>query len=1046
MMPSLMRTSSRWFLSGFLLLVSRCGAAEVEFVRDIQPLLKEHCYKCHGEQKREAGLRLDTRDDALAGGDSGQVILAGQPEESRLLQLVRGDDPDSVMPPTGATLDADEIERIRKWIEAGAEWPENADTPAERPTHWAYQPIVRVEPAASAAGQHPIDALLRTRLSEIGIAPSPRADRRTMIRRLSLDLLGLLPSPERVEAFATDESADAYEGLVDELLASPHFGERWGRHWLDIARYADSDGYEKDQPRPDAWRYRDWVIDAINRDLPFDQFTIQQLAGDLLPDATDDDRIATAFHRQTLTNTEGGVDQEEFRVEACFDRVETVAGAWLGLTVGCARCHSHKYDSISQREYYQLFAFFNNADESTIESPTNTASWESYQRQYLAWREETERLQAPLTARRVALQAVFDAWLSSERERLTQSANGDGSGMILSEVTSEGGATLTRLDDGSWLASGTRPNVDVYRLRFPIAPAAVESPPVTGFRLEVLTHDSLPASGPGWADNGNLVLSELTLDILGDEGAASRERLAFSKATADHSQGQFDVSLAIDGIEDTYGWAIGPQQGRDHSATFTLATPLEEARLATTEFEIRLSQQYDMPEYSPHPLGRFRLTVVRGTAETPLPDPLRLALIKPAEERTAAEVEQLFAHFAAGDPEWAQLQQALEAHHKLEPYKPVMNVRVIAERNSNPRETTILRRGSFLEPLEPVTCDTLTVLPPLAMADGDDPTRLDLAHWLMSPDNPLTARVAVNHVWRHLFGQGLVKTVNDFGVRGEPPSHPELLDWLATEYRRVGWSRKRLIRTIVLSETYRQSSAHRPELWETDPENRLLHRQNRFRVDGEIVRDLSLSASGLLQPRIGGPSVFPALPPDIAALSYANNFQWGESEWNTRPDNPHGVPPRDDVHRRGMYTFFKRTAPHPSLTSFDCPDANTTCLERRTSNTPLQALQTLNNEAFLEAAEALASRVRAETHEESSDAERLDRMLRICVSRPGSPDELEALARLLTEAREFYSQAPDRAAELFGESNGGSAEIAEQAAWVVVARVVLNLDEFVTRE
>ena len=1020
--------------------------AKVDFLRDVRPLLESRCFDCHAADTREGGLRLDRRDAALEGGDSGRVIVPGKAGESRLIRYVSGADPDNVMPPDDDPLTDEQVALLRRWIEQGADWPVDLDGPADEVTHWAYQPLERPEvPEVAGESLSPIDAFVLDRLREEQIEPSPTADRYTLIRRLYYDLLGLPPDPEAVDRFVNDSRPDAYERLVDELLQSPHFGERWGRHWLDVARYADSDGYEKDRPRYNAWKYRDWVIQAINDDMPFDQFTIEQLAGDLLPDPTPQQMLATAFHRQTLTNTEGGTDKEQWRVEAVFDRVETIGTAWLGLTVGCARCHTHKYDRITQREYYQLFAFLNNGDEVDTTIASSEEAMIEYREKKAAFDAELATLRAPLKAARSNAMKGFDDWALAERQRvLDADARGPQFHDIdVQSATSEAGATLTRQEDGSYLASGTRPPKDVYRLDVQVPAGNLDGQPVTGFELELLTHAALPKKGPGWADNGNFVLSEFTVDrASADPANGEATRLAFAGATADFAQKGFDVAQAIDGSEEGNGWAIAPQMSKDHRAVFVLKEPLANEGLDAA-FVIRLVQRYR----SPHPIGRFRVRAMTGLPVDSLGLPknvIALLRIEP-EQRTGKQQKELADYFVGLDPDVRQLQAKVDGFRKQEPFKPEMTVRVIRQRRENPRTTHVFRRGDFLQPLDPVEPDTLAVLPPLTSRHSDRPAdRLDFARWLVSDENPLTPRVVVNQIWLRLFGRGLVNTVNDFGVRGESPTHPRLLDWLASELVQSGWSRKEMIRRIVLSRTYRQSSVHRTELTEIDPENRLLHRQNRFRVEAEIVRDLYLSASGLLEPRVGGPSVFPPLPPDIASLSYANNFKWGRSDWNDRPDRPGGIAPSDDIYRRGMYTFFKRTAAHPTLTTFDCPDANTTCVDRATSNTPLQALATLNNQVFVDAARAFAERLLSESHE--NDAARIGRAFRLCVARPPSSGESEALLRLLAESREYYAAHADEATQLTGDVVASAPSAVDAAAWVVVGRIILNMDEFITRE
>ncbi len=766
----------------------------LSFNRDVRPILAENCFECHGPDSasRKGQLRLDQRESALNGGKSKRpAIVPGSPAASELVRRINTRDSDEAMPPakTGKKPSSTQIETLREWIQQGATWQ----------GHWAFeQPVLPAAPEAGGAKagiRHPIDAFIRARLVTAGLKASPEADRRTLVRRLSLDLLGLPPSPEEVEAFASDAQPDAYERLVDRLLASSHFGERWARHWLDLARYADSDGYEKDGPRPHAWLYRDWVIDAVNRDLPFDQFTIEQLAGDLLPDATEAQHVATGFHRQTLINKEGGVDQEEFRCKATVDRTHTTAAVWLGLTLGCAECHTHKFDPITQREFYQFYAFFNNASDRELPLPTDS--------ELAAHRDTTNKWQM-------------------------------------------------RLDD---------------------------------------------------------LLARLN---------------AFSPAAANLAR------------------SSGEPSGQDAADKF--------------------------------------------------------ASLPAAKAAEANEISRLKAELAK--------------HRKTEPvFKPTAAPVLGAE----PRDTFIHVRGDFLQKGERVRPGTLAALHRFT-ARSETPDRLDLARWLVSSENPLTARVTVNHVWRNLFGRGLVATENDFGTRGEPPSHPELLDWLAVTFASpdatgLRWSRKALIRLIVTSATYRQSSAWRADVAARDPLNTLLARQARHRVEAEVVRDIALATSGLLNDKVGGPSFKPPLPDDLAKLSYANGLKWDAATSNER-------------HRRGLYIHFQRTVPFPMLMAFDAPEANTTCTRRERSNSPLQALTLLNNEAFVECAQALGRRIAA--HSGDTEA-RLSYGFQLATGRPPTRQEL---ARL----RAFWSGQ---------QARFKTDDAANCAAY---ARVLLNLDETITRE
>ena len=756
-----MRNARRWFrILGSLVAINLACAPEsrlhaqgvpqadrpVDFARDVQPILQQRCHKCHGGVRRRSGLSLLERDDVVAALPSGaRAVVPGEPETSELFLRVSETDETLRMPPTGNPLTEKEIGILRRWITEGARWTR----------HWSFQPVRR--PATPAVKQeewarNSIDRFVLARLEAAGISPSPEADRSTLIRRLSLDLTGLLPAVDEVDAFCSDPRPDYYERLVERLLASPHFGERWGRHWLDQARYADTDGFEVDGPRPSAWRWRDWVIAAFNEDMPFDRFTIEQIAGDLLPDATPMQRLATAFHRQSLTNREGGIDQGEARYKELVDRVNATATVWLGLTVGCAQCHDHPYDPYTQREFFGLYAFFNDTVDTEVVVPTNRT------------------IEPPRGTNR-------------QRRR-------------------------------------TNPN----------------------------------------------------------------------------------------------------------------------------------------------------------------------------------EVEAL-----------------------------------IVGQSKEPRTATMYRRGDYLQPGDAVGPGTFRALPPLPPEESETavPDRLDLARWIVDPANPLMPRVAANQLWIRLFGEGLVRTPDDFGARGEPPTHPQLLDWLADEYRAAGWGTKRMIRLIVTSATYRQSSRHRPELRQVDPLNALWHRQNRFRVEAEIVRDLHLDAAGLLTREIGGPGIYPPLSREVAKLSFRSNYVWTVSTGG-------------DLYRRGMYVFYKRTLPHPNLDTFDCPDSTTALMRREISNTPLQALAALNNEVHVESARAFASRILSEGR--PADRDRIDNAFRHCLSRHPTDAERKKLSELLGINRRWYAEHDEDAASLVGAFRPPDVDDREAAAWVATLGVILNLDEFLTRE
>lgn len=1011
-----------------LLCLGSAARAGVDFARQVQPFFAENCLECHGPDDSKGGLVLTTREGALAALESGaRGVVPGKPDASEVIRRLLSTDPKEMMPPPKQrakhAVTSAQVEMLRQWITEGAEYV----------AHWAYQPIRRVEP--TPAEGNPIDSFVRERLKQEGFSPAARADKVTLIRRVHYDLLGLPPTPEEVDAFLADASERAYETMVDRALASGHFGERWGRHWLDIARYADSDGYEKDRARPDAWRYRDWVIRAVNDDMPFDQFTIEQLAGDLLPEATPEQVVATAFNRQTLTNTEGGTDQEQFRVEACFDRTETLGTVWLGLTVGCARCHTHKYDQITHQEYFQLFAFFNNGDEVTRQAPISPEAWAEYERKNGAAARTLIPLKKKLDAERNALRTKLPQWEKGVQARLAKARSQPDRKQTFAPLPPHAvtARSLEKISlepqaDGSFLATGRQAKQDVY-----VVELKGGGQTISALQIQVLPDASLPKQGPGRSTGGNFVLSEARAAKVAATGQEAEVLLHSAKA--DFEQKGFGAAGVLDGNNDT-GWAVSGGAGKPHTLTLQLVEPVTLA--AGETLRLALTQHY--AKGGEHCIGRFRvMTAAEETEASIAPADVLRILNEEPKRRNPVVIQALYDWMERVDPDVRAAAAEIAKAESGMPKAPLMDVRVIGQRTDSPRETRLMLRGDFLQPADPVMPGGLAVLPPVKSAQGGAPTRLDLARWLVSPEHPLTPRVTVNHVWTQLFGEGLVRTVADFGVRGDAPTHPALLDWLASEFLRQGWSRKKLIRLILMSETYRQisdpalalagprSAEERQRLEETDPLNTLLWRQNRLRVQGEVVRDLHLAAAGLLSRKIGGPSVYPPMPKDIAELSYAGNFKWQTS-------------PGEDRYRRGLYTFFKRTAPHPELMTFDCPDANLTNVRRTVSNTPLQALTTLNAESFVEAASALAGRVLAEPGLKE-DAARLERAFRICLSRRPQARELESLEALLKEARYHYQNAPVEEVKAMA---GGEASI-ERAALAATTRIILNTDEFITR-
>lgn len=1006
--------TKKLFLSFGILLTVEIGAAEVDFARDIQPIFAQNCTTCHGPDKQKAGLKLMDEKSIRAKLKSGRIaVVSGDPDGSELIRRVSTDDADELMPPPdhGKRLTPDQTALIRRWIVEGGQWSR----------HWAYRPLTPISPPrVKDAGwmRNPIDHFILARLESNGITPSPEANRYTLIRRLYYDLTGLPPSPQEADAFINDGSPDAYENLADRLLASPRFGERWGRHWLDKARYADSDGYEKDNPRMNAWRYRDWIIKSINADLPYDQFTVEQLAGDLLNNADNDQRLATAFNRQTLTNTEGGTDQEQWRTAAIMDRVETFGTVWLGLTAICSRCHSHKYDQFTQKEYYELFAYFNNGDETNTNIPTSKAAMAKHEKEKDEHNVQVKILNEKTTARDRILRENLPAFEKKLRDQIATRKDSPVKFHPLETTTLRGpkDVTFKKQKDDSLLVTGANPAKAEYTLEFK---SGVKN--ITGLKIEVLPDKSLGANGPGRTTHGNFVLNDVRVYAAPEaKFDAKKHRVALSDAKADYSQKDWPAKNAIDGKvnEGTKGtgWAVASQFGKAHHLIITFSKPV--AFKDSTHLQVVLDQQYG----TQHTIGRFRITARTGQAPTDgIPENIVKFLGIDSAKRDAKQADALLDFSRNRDAVAKKLAAEMAKLTKASPKAPLMSVRVISQRTKDPRTTHFLHRGEFKQPKAKVTPGTPGVLP-LVKHRAETGDRLDLARWLVDGRNPLTPRVTINHLWSNLFGAGFVRTPNDFGVRGEAPTHPKLIDWLADELIQRKWSQKAMIKLIVTSATYRQSSVHRPALTERDPDNKLVHRQNRFRVEAEIIRDLHLAASDLLTGQIGGPSVFPPLPAGVASLSYANNLKWNTSNDANR-------------YRRGMYTFFKRTSPHPNLTTFDCPDSNVTCVKRGRSNTPLAALATLNNTVFTEAAKALAKRVLKEKQDETK---RIDYCFRLCVARPPTSSERAALVNLLNSARDYF-RSHETDAKVY---NGNP----EASAWAATARIMLNMDEFIMRE
>jgi hypothetical protein len=957
---------------------------QVNFSREVLPILSGNCFHCHGPDsaKRKAELRLDTPEGLRGAGRSGAaVVVAGKSAESELIVRITSPHEDEAMPPREARqqLKPAQIELLRRWVDQGAPWDR----------HWSLAAIRKPEvPNVKDAVSHPIDCFIRTRLEHEDLQPSKEADRRTLLRRLSLDLLGLPPDPATLQAFERDRRPDAYERLVDTLLASSHFGERWGRHWLDLARYADSAGYLNDTLRPYAYLYRDWVIDSVNRDQPFDQFTIEQLAGDLLPQATLEQKIATGFHRNSLKNDEAGADLELDRTKAAVDRTATTGAVWLGLTIGCAECHTHKYDPISHREFYQLYAFFNSTAERELHAP-RPDELASYERKLKAWEQERMRLEGPLAAYIANLaETRLPAWeaglrLPAERWKVLRPDE-------ITTITEDEERSAQPSEDASFSTGVKDPLRTRYVLKTPVNLRGV-----TGLRLEALAE---LGEKVGRTRGGDFSLGEFSATLRTADG--QQRKLEFATARADFEAKSGPASHALDG-DNTTGWSVSGQTDQPHVIVFEFRSPQDfpEGSTLFVELEHRLVGV----------LSRFRLSATSGltplTANA-LPDPLLAILDQPPASRTTTQQLALSRHMARfADPGGKDLFAALEAHYGNKPDYPKTAAPILV---NHERRTRVHTRGDYQQPGEEVSAGTPSVLHPLR-SRGAKADRLDLARWIVDPANPLTPRVTVNHVWKHLFGRGLVATVDNFGALGEPPSHPELLDYLATEFLRLGWSRKQLIRFIVTSATYRQSSDVCEDLLERDPLNILLARQGRHRLEAETVRDVFLASSGLLNTRIGGPSIYPPLPAFV--LAFGRNRSWPET---TGPER----------YRRGMYIHLRRNVPYPMLTTFDASDASVACLQRERSNSPLQALTLLNDPVFFECSEKLAERL--SSFPGDLDA-RLGHGFELCLGRLPQPAELHSM-------RSHHDEQLRLA--------GGDSRRAMLAA----ARLILNLDEFITRE
>lgn len=1145
-------------LSCFALFLQQAATAEektIDFNRDIRPILSNACFRCHGPDAEErkggtrssGGLRLDVRDDAMADIGGYAAIVPGDHGTSELIKRIITTDADEIMPPPegGKPLTEPQIALLKRWIDEGAHYAK----------HWAYVPPAETTPPVISQqewARNAIDHFVHKQLETEGLSPMPEADRYALIRRVALDLTGLPPTPQEVEAFVNDQSNNAYETMVDSMLQKESFGEHWARNWLDLARYADSAGYA-DDPERTIWAYRDYVIKSFNDNKPFDQFTIEQLAGDLLPEPTQEQLIATAFHRNTQTNNEGGTSDEEFRNVAVIDRVNTTLAVWMGTTMACAQCHTHKYDPITHKEYFEVFAIFNSSADADRrdESPLIDVSTPEFEKQKAARVQKVSQLRKKLKQPSAEQQRAFEEW-----QRTALGDQPDWKALQPKSMKAESGATMTVLDDLSVLISGTQAEIDTYTIT---APASAGN--LTAFRIEALPDPSL-GGGNGPGRNGNFVLNEfeileaqtsprpvsgrfVRIDLKGKgkmihlaevevlsgnenlarrgkatqsstyaQGAAARaidgdtdgnysnesvshtaanqsdpwwevdlgqespiDRIAiwnrtdnalasrldgfsltilsaerkplwtntYSKApdesvtvaldgsrqillqnaTATFSQKDFGVELAINGDPGgRSGWAVGGQTGKKHAAVFETVTPTSSDPDTTLTFTLKQT-------YGEHALGRFRISATAAPLPVrELPTSIVALLKKPAGARTADDTSRLYDYFAQTDPTLQALHQQIAGLEKeISEMKPPTTVPVMRELPASKRRKSHIHiRGNYLVKGEEVKPGLPSKLHTTDKIEGE-PNRLTLAQWLLDPDNPLTARVTVNRLWESIFGIGLVRTSEEFGSQGEPPTHPELLDWMARELIRSNWNTKEFLKMLVMSATYRQSSKVSPEMARLDPENQLLARGPRFRISAEMVRDQTLFAAGLLSSKLYGPPVRPPQPESGLSAAFGGGIDWKTSSG-------------EDKYRRGIYTTWRRSNPYPSMTTFDAPTREVCIIRRDRTNTPLQALVTLNDPVYMEAAQALARRLLAM---EKPVDETIDAAYMICLSRHATDDEKSSIKKLLKRMRKRLESSPGQAKDLatvpLGPAPDG-ADMTELAAWSVASNVLLNLDEF----
>jgi hypothetical protein len=987
----------------------------IDFNRDIRPILSENCFACHGpdKNKRKAELRLDTREGLLEGRPNGEpaAVIPSKPDKSELIERVTTTDDELKMPPPGKgkSLVPAQVELLKRWIEQGAEWK----------GHWAYIKPVRphVPLVDSPRVRNPIDAFILTSLAPTGLKPSPEADRATLIRRVSLDLTGLPPTPVEIKAFLDDDKPEAYERVVDRLLGSLHYGERMAAHWLDLVRFADTIGYHSDNPR-NIWPYRDYVIQSFNKNTPFDRFTIEQVAGDLLPEAGVKERVASGYNRLLQTTEEGGAQAKEYAAKYAADRVRNASTVWLGATMGCAECHDHKYDPFLTKDFYRFAAFFADIDEPIVGKREpgmpvpDAAAQEELTKRDLPIREAKVRIAAD-SAERTALRA---SWVELHREPITWNVLDSESAGV------EGESSLRKEADGVLKSFGKVAANESLVVTF-----RTEIAGITGFKIEALADPELPAGGPGTAADGSFFLTEFKVVSTEETKDAKPQNIPLLSAVSDFAVDGREVNRAFDSRDDT-GWSAGRSATLSRTAVFETIAPIGEPGSGPRRITVRLEFRSRFPQQN---LGKFRISAT--TAPDPatrwVPNEVRAAIT--SEVKSPAQIAAIAAYFQASSAALASERQSLAISvQNRDAYLDSLPTSLISV-SGMPRPTRILPRGNWLSDAgELVSPGVPTSVAALAV---EKPTRLDLARWIASRENPLTARVFVNRLWAAMYGTGISKALDDLGIQGEWPTHPELLDWLAVEFMDSGWDVRHMARLIVTSATYRQTANPSPGATEHDPYNRLLSHQSRFRLDAEIVRDNALAISGLLVRKIGGPSVKPYQP-----AGYWESLNFPVRTWEADKG--------ESQYRRAMYTFWQRTFPQPSLLAFDAPSREECTAERPRSNIPQQALALLNDPSYVETSRAFAERI---MREGGSDLQcRIAWAFETALARRPTADEVRLLADLHDKHLTSFRTDEKVAKEFLAVGQKpvpADLQPADLAAWTSVARTILNLHETITR-